>query len=134
MPWIKRGGMLPDDYGLSVTVFASEATAEAPIKAGTPLKFSTEAPYTVVKCADGDKVQLVAKHDVRSPEEPLGAYLIGFSRNHVLPYSGTLAVGDSVVADANGGVKKSVDGGGAAVANGTFVAQINDNQTCEFFA
>lgn len=128
MAWIKTGGMLPDDYGLSVTVFASEATAEAPIKAGTLLKFATTAPYTAVKCLEGDKVQLVAKHDVRSPEEPLGAYLIGFSRNHVLPYSGTLAVGDSVVADATGGVKK------AEAANGTFVAQVNDNQTVEFFA
>lgn len=128
MAWIKTGGMLPDDYGLSMTVFASEATAEAPIKAGTSLKFATTAPYTAVKCADGDVVQLVAKHDVQSPDQPLGAYLLGFQRNYIFPYSGTLAIGDSVVADATGGVKK------AAAANGTLVAQINDDNTAEFFA
>lgn len=128
MPWIKTGGTLPDDYGLSVTVFANEATIEAPVKAGTLLKFATTAPYTAIKCVADDAVQLIAKHDVQSPDQPLGAYLLGFQRNYVLPYTGTLAIGDSVVADGTGGVKK------AAAANSTLVAQVNDDNTVEFFA
>ena len=125
MAWIKTGGMLPDDYGLSLTVFASEATAEAPIKAGTLLKFDTENPYSILKAGDGDEVQAIAKHDVQSPEQPLGVYVLGYSRNYVEPYSGALAIGDSVVADADGKVKK------ADAANGTFVIQVNDD-TVEF--
>lgn len=133
MSYIKTGGMLPDSYGLSITVTASEATRENPIKAGTPLKFDTSAPYAAVKCADGDAVQMVAKHDVQTPEQPLGVYLLGYKRNYVLPYSGTVSIGDSVVADGNGGVKKSVDGEGTAVDNGTFVAQVNSDGTVEVF-
>lgn len=128
MAWIKTGGMLPDDYGLSLTVFASEATADAPIKAGTLLKFDSSAAYAVKKCADGDAVQAVAKHDVTSPDQPLGVFVIGFSRNYAAKYSGTLAVGNSVVSDAAGGVKA------AGAANNTLVVQINDDQTCEFLA
>ncbi|AKN53767.1 hypothetical protein AB434_1362 [Heyndrickxia coagulans] len=70
---------------------------------------------------------MVAKHDVQSPEQPLGVYLLGYKRNYKLPYSGTLAIGDSVVADGNGGVKK------ADAANGTFVAQVNSDGTVEVF-
>jgi len=133
MPYIKTGGVLPDDYGLSITVFASQATTDAPIKAGTLLKFDTSAPYTAVKCADGDAIQMVAKHDVQSPEQPLGVYLLGYKRNYKLPYSGDIAIGDSVVVDANGGVKKAVDDAGAPIKNGTFVAQVNSDGTVEVF-
>lgn len=115
----KRGGIVPDSYGLSLTVFAQEATQEAPVKAGTPLKLATTGAYHAVKCADGDQVQLVAKHTVTDPDAPLGVHAYGFSRNAEFKYSGAIAVGDSVVADATGGVKV------AAAANGTFVALVN---------
>ncbi|MCQ2010552.1 hypothetical protein NOM01_11045 [Sporolactobacillus sp. STSJ-5] len=128
MPYIKTGGMLPDDYGLSLTVFASQATAEAPIKAGQLLKFDTAAGYSVLKVADGDAVQAIAKHDVSSPDAPLGVYVLGFNRNYVAPYSGTVAVGNSVVADGSGGLKV------AGAANNTLVVQVNDDNTCEFLA
>jgi hypothetical protein len=127
MPFIKTGGVLPDSYGLSITVFAKEATMDNPIKAGTLLKFDTSAPYTAVKCVDGDTIRMVAKHDVQSPDQPLGVYLLGYKRNYKLPYTGSLAIGDSVVADASGGVKK------AEAANGTFVAQVNADNTVEVF-
>lgn len=115
----KRGGIVPDSYGLSLTVFAQEATQEAPVKAGTPLKLASTGAYHAVKCADGDEVQLVAKHTVTDPDAPLGVHAYGFSRNAEFKYSGAIAVGDSVVADATGGVKV------AAAANGTFVALVN---------
>ncbi|MDE0581549.1 hypothetical protein ON064_00605 [Planococcus sp. A6] len=115
----KRGGIVPDSYGLSLTVFAQEATQEAPVKAGAPLKLATTGAYHAVKCADGDDVQLVAKHTVTDSDAPLGVHAYGFSRNAEFKYSGAIAVGDSVVADATGGVKV------AAAANGTFVALVN---------
>ncbi|MEH7131806.1 hypothetical protein [Priestia megaterium] len=118
----KVGGIVPDSYGLSLTVFAQDATADKPVKAGTPLKLATTGAYHAVKCADGDALQLVAKHTVTSKDAPLGVYDYGHSRNNEFTYSGTIAVGDSVVADANGGVKK------ATAANGTYVALVNSSK------
>lgn len=121
----KRGGIVPDSFGLSLTVFAQDATAAAPVKGGEPLKLATTGAYHAVKCADGDAVELVAKHTVTDPDAPLGVHAYGFSRNAEFKYSGAVAVGNSIVADANGGVKAAVDGAGAAVDNGTFVALVN---------
>ena len=118
----KVGGIVPDSYGLSLTVFAQDATSESPVKAGTPLKLATTGAYHAVKCADGDAIQLVAKHGVSDPDAPLGVHAYGYSRNNEFTYSGTIAVGDSVVADANGGVKK------ADAANGTYVALVNTSK------
>lgn len=115
----KRGGIVPDSFGLSLTVFAQDASAAAPVKAGTPLKLATTGAYHAVKCADGDAVQLTAKHTVTDPDAPLGVHAFNFSRNAEFPYSGAVAVGDSIVADGAGGVKV------AAAANGTFVALVN---------
>lgn len=115
----KRGGIVPDDYGLSLTVFAQDATAAAPVKAGTPLKLATSGAYHVVKCADGDVVQLTAKHTVTDADAPLGVHAFNFSRNAEFPYTGAVAIGDSVVADGAGGVKA------AAAPNGSYVALVN---------
>lgn len=115
----KRGGIVPDSFGLSLTVFAQDATVAAPVKGGAPLKLATSGGYHAVKCVDGDAVQLVAKHTVTDPDAPLGVHAYGFSRNAEFKYSGAIAVGDSIVADANGGVKV------AAAANGTFVTLVN---------
>jgi hypothetical protein len=118
----KVGGIVPDSYGLSLTVFAQDATSESPVKAGTPLKLANTGAYHAVKCADGDAIQLVAKHTVTSKEAPLGVHDYGHSRNNEFPYTGTIAVGDSVVANGAGGVKK------ADVANGTYVALVNSSK------
>jgi len=118
----KRGGILPDDYGLSLTVFAQDATNVAPIKAGTPMKLATTGAYHAVRCVDGDAIQLVAKHGVMDPDAPLGVHAYGYSRNNEFPYTGTIAVGDSVVANGSGGVKK------ASAANGSYVALVNTSK------
>lgn len=115
----KRGGILPDSFGLSLTVFAQDATAAAPVKAGAPLKLATSGAYHAVKCADGDAIQLQAKHTVTDADAPLGVHAYGFSRNAEFPYTGVIAVGDSVVANADGGVKA------AAEDNGSYVALVN---------
>lgn len=115
----KRGGIVPDSYGLSLTVFAQDATAAAPVKAGTPLKLDTTGAYHAVRAADGDAVQLVAKHTVIDPDAPLGVHAFNFSRNAEFVFSGAIAVGDSIVANAEGGVKAAEE------ANGTFVALVN---------
>jgi len=118
----KVGGIVPDSYGLSLTVFAQDATSESPVKVGTPLKLATTGAYHAVKCADGDAIQLVAKHTVTSKEAPLGVYDYGHSRNNEFPYTGTIAVGDSVVANGTGGVKKATE------ANGSYVALVNSSK------
>lgn len=115
----KRGGIVPDSYGLSLTVFAQDATAAAPVKAGTPLKLATTGAYHAVKAADGDAVQLVAKHTVTDIDAPLGVHAYGFSRNAEFPFTGALVVGDAVVANGTGGVKV------AAAPNGSFVTLVN---------
>lgn len=122
----KVGGIVPDDYGLSLTVYAQEATEAEPIAAGTPLKLANTGAYHAVKCVADDDVQLIAKHTVHSKSQPLGVHALGFSRNAEFKYSGTIAVGDSVVADGLGGVKK------ALADNGTYVALVNEaKQTVE---
>ncbi|MBD8013883.1 hypothetical protein [Planococcus wigleyi] len=115
----KRGGIVPDSYGLSLTVFAQDATAAAPVKAGTPLKLATTGAYHAVKAADGDAVQLVAKHTVTDADAPLGVHAYNFSRNAEFPFTGAVAVGDSIVANGTGGVKV------AAAPNGSYVALVN---------
>ncbi|MBO0962348.1 hypothetical protein J1P26_21835 [Neobacillus sp. MM2021_6] len=118
----KRGGIVPDNYGLSLTVFVQDATVAAPVKGGAPLKLANTGAYHAVKCADGDAIQLIAKHTVTNPDAPLGVHVYGFSRNDEIPYTGAIAVGDPVVANGAGGVKK------AGAANGTFVALVNDSK------
>ncbi|WP_153465110.1 hypothetical protein [Sediminibacillus terrae] len=121
----KKGGVVPDDYGLSLTVFAVEATEENPVTAGTPLKLDNSGEYQVLKCQDGDAIQLVAKHAVQSKDQPLGAYAYSFSRNNEFTYSGDISIGDSIVADGNGGVKRAADVDGNPVDNGTYVALVD---------
>lgn len=115
----KVGGILPDDYGLSITVFVQDATEENPVKGGAPLKLATTGNYHAARCTDGDAIQLTAKHTIQSKKQPLGAFAYGFSRNNEFAYTGTLAVGDSIVANGTGGVKK------AGAANGTYVVLVD---------
>lgn len=134
MAYFKKGGVLPDDYGLSLTVFVDKATMDNPVKAGTPLKLDPDGgEYAAKKCEDGDEVQLVTKHGVVDKDQPVGVYAYGFSRNNEFEYSGDApSVGDSVVADGDGGVKVSADGDGNGEGNGTYVALVNEsNKTVE---
>lgn len=118
----KVGGIVPDSYGLSLTVFAQDATSENPVKAGTPLKFATTGPYHAKKAVADDAIVMTAKHTVTSKDAPLGVHVYGYSRNAEFPYSGAIAIGDPVAADGNGGVKK------AAAANGSYVYLVNSTK------
>lgn len=113
------GGILPDSYGLSLTVFATDATPENPIMPGEVLVLANTGPYQARRAAAGDPLQLVSKDTARDEETPLGVHVAGFSRNVSAKYSGEVAVGDSVEADGNGGVRT------AAADNGTYVVKVD---------
>lgn len=127
--FFKKGGVIPDDYGLSLTVFVDKATEDKPLKAGAPLKFDPDGgEYAVKKCDDGDEIEMVAKHDVIDKDQPLGVYVYGYSRNNEFEYSGDApSVGDSVVADGDGKVKKSEDSDGNGEDNGSYVALVDES-------
>lgn len=116
-----RGGIVGDDFGLSLTVFVKGVSEASPVLAGQPLQFDfTHGAYGVKKAAADGVAVAVAKSRVVDPEQPLGVHMIGFSRNIKVKYTGTdLALGDSVVADGAGGFKK------AAAANGTVVVLVD---------
>jgi hypothetical protein len=119
------GGQVPDSYGLSYTVNVPTASATNPVEADDLLVWSTAGPHSAAPAAAGDPVQLIAKHPVTDPLEPLGVWVIGFSRIQKMRFSGTApAIGASVAADGAGGVTASV--GGVAVAdNGTRVLYVD---------
>lgn len=110
------GGQSPDSYGLSTTVIVTAATASAPVKTNQPLVWGTTAHSAVIAAVD-QAFDLVAKHPVEDALTPLGVWVCGGkSRIHVFSYTGAdPVVGDSIVADGAGGVKK------AATANDTKV-------------
>lgn len=113
-------GITADSYGLSMSVYVSNATAGAPVLQGAPLKFADTAPYTMVKCVAGDIPQARAKHNVSSATEPLGVHVFGFSRVNSFTYTGTApTIGDSIEANGTGGVRA------AAEANGTLVMYVD---------
>lgn len=123
-----RGGILPDAYGLTLTVFCKDATKEKPVEAGTPLVFdSTAGEYGVRKAAAGEVPELYSKSNVSKAQEPLSAFVIGkYVRNVKVAISGTVAVGDSVEVGADGLMVK------ATAENGTLVMKVNDtNKTAE---
>lgn len=113
------GGIVPDSYGLSLTVFATDATPENPIMPGEVLVLANTGPYQARRAAAGEAVQLVSKDTARDEETPLGVHVAGFSRNVSVKYSGEIAVGNSIEADGNGGVRA------AAEANGTYVVKVD---------
>lgn len=123
-----RGGILPDDYGLSLTVYCEDATEANPVVPGTPLVFSSTAgEYGVKKAADGDEPEAFAKVTVQKPNEPLSVHVASkYVRNIKIAYVGALAVGDSVVAAPDGKYKK------ATAKNSNLVVKVNDaNKTAE---
>ncbi|TWT04611.1 hypothetical protein [Planomicrobium sp. CPCC 101079] len=113
------GGVLPDSFGLSLTVFATDATPENPIMPGDILVLANTGPYQARRAAAGEAVQLVSKDTARDVETPLGVHAAGFSRNVAVKYTGAIAVGNSVEADGAGGVRA------AAAANGTYVVKVD---------
>lgn len=116
------GGVSPHSYGLQISVLVPTATESAPIKAGDSLKLIKTGGYHAAACADGDVIQLKAIHTVKDGKTPLGCRVYGFSRVDKYQYSGEdPVVGDSIVSDGAGAIKRSLDGANGPVDNGSFV-------------
>lgn len=124
-----RGGILPDSYGLSLTVFCNDATKESPVNAGDGLVFDKEAgEYGVRKAKTGEVPDMYSKESVVvSKDQPLSAHVSGkYVRNVKLPIDDTVTVGDSIVVGADKKYTK------AEAENGTLVVKVNTaNKTAE---
>jgi hypothetical protein len=114
------GGVVPDDYGLSLTVLVPTASETNPVEQGDILSFATTGPYHAAKTAAAGAVQLRAKHTVTDGTTPLGVHVYGFSRVDKFRYSGTApAIGASIESAGDGTVRT------AAAANGSFVLYVD---------
>jgi len=110
------GGVVPDNYGLSLTVLVPTASEANPIEQGDQLSFATTGAYHAARAAAGGVVQMRAKHTVTDGTTPLGVHVYGFSRVDKFEYSGTApAIGASIESAGDGTVRA------AAAANGSFV-------------
>lgn len=97
-----KGGILPDSYGLSLTVFCKE-----PVNFGDGLILDpTVGDYGVRKATDGEVPQLFAKVQEKEKNVPISAFVTGFSRNVLLNVADGVAVGDKLVVGADGKFKK----------------------------
>ena len=99
---------LPDSYGLSLTVYAPTASEATPIKTGDVLVWDRATGWGVVPAGDGAAIEVIAKHPVSDPFQPLGVFAFGYSRVHDFP-AGDVAIGDVVVFDGAGGVRVAGD-------------------------
>lgn len=99
---------LPDSYGLSLTVYAPTASEANPINTGDVLVWDRATGWGAVPAGDGSAVEMIAKHPVKDPFQPLGVWAFGYSRVHDFP-AGTVAIGDVVVFDGAGGVRVAAD-------------------------
>lgn len=114
------GGVVPDSYGLSLTVTVPSASDANQVEAGDSLRFVTTGPYHAAKTVAGETIQLVAKHPVSDGLTPLGVYVYGFSRVDRFKYSGTApAIGASIESAGDGLVRA------AAAANGSYVLYVD---------
>lgn len=106
----RAGGQVPDSYGLSTTVYCPTASETSKVKANDVLTLATTGPNHVAPATDGGSIDAIAKHDVSDPFEPLGVWLLRYSRVHKFYYTGTAPViGNEIVADGNGTVRVAGD-------------------------
>ncbi|BAK94191.1 hypothetical protein [Tetragenococcus halophilus] len=122
----KRGGIVPEMYGLSLTVYADEKTTE-----GQPLVFDAEAgDYGVKIASQGERPDAVVKVG-DDAGVPISAYVVtGGSRNAKVEVEEAVQVGDTVVASSNGIFEKESVSEGAE-AKGLYVLKGNENNTAE---
>lgn len=124
-----KGGILPDSYGLSLTVFCKDATKETPVKAGDGLKFDAAAgDYGVRKAIAGEVPDAYSKESVViDKEQPVSVHVSHkYVRNIKVSTDGSVAVGDSIEVGASDSYVK------AAAENGTLVVKVNAaNKTAE---
>lgn len=115
------GGVVPDSYGLSLTVTVPTASASNPVEAEDTLKFVTTGPYHAAKTEPGDVIVLKAKHPVRDGLTPLGVHVYGYSRVDKFTYSGAVpTIGASIESAGDGTVRA------AATPNGSFVLYVDE--------
>ncbi|MEH7114560.1 hypothetical protein V7124_19670 [Neobacillus niacini] len=115
------GGVVPDSYGLSLTVTVPTASEANPVEADAILTFATSGPYHAVQAAAGSAIVLKAKHPVRDALTPLGVHVYGYSRVDKFTYSGTVpAIGASIESAGDGTVRTALS------ANGSFVLYVDE--------
>jgi hypothetical protein len=118
------GGVVPDSYGLSLTVTVPTASATNAVEAGDTLRFVTTGPYHAAKTVAGEAIQLVAKHPVNDGLTPLGVYVYGFSRVDRFEFTGAApAIGASIESAGDGLVRA------AAAANGSYVLYVDTTRS-----
>lgn len=114
------GGVVPDSYGLSLTVRVPAASEANPIEAGDLLVLAGTGSYEARPAVAGEALRLVAKHPVRDGITPLGVYVYGYSRVDKFTYTGTApAIGASIEAAGPDTVRA------AAAGNGSYVLHVD---------
>lgn len=123
-----KGGIVPDSYGLTLTVYAKEA-----VEVGTPLVFDAkQGDYGVRKATQGEVPQLFSKLKESEVGVPISAFVVGYSRNLEVQTSGTVKLGDTLVLAADGTLKaETVAAGGTAKSNILVVAVDTAYNTAE---
>lgn len=121
------GGVVPDSYGLSLTVTVPTASEENPVEADDLLVFATTGPYHARKATTGEAIVLKAKHPVRDGLTPLGVHVYGYSRVDRFTYTGTApTIGISIESAGNDTVQVAPEG------NGSFVLYVDETRNyCE---
>lgn len=107
---VKLNRNLPDEYGLSLTVYCPTASETNPINTKDVLVWDNTAGWGVAKAGAGAAIELIAKHPVDDPFTPLGVHCFGFSRVETFPYTGEIALGAGVVYAGDGEVRAAAEG------------------------
>lgn len=101
----KRGGIIPESYGLSLTVYP-----KTDVNAGQPVVFDKSAgDYGVAVAEAGVAADAIIKVGGKA-NEPVSCYVIGHSRNVKVEVNAVVAVGDKVAPAAGGIFAKADDG------------------------
>lgn len=107
-----RGGIVPESYGLSLTVFP-----KTDVKSGDPVVFdAAEGDYGVSLAVDST-IDGIVKVGGKAGD-PISIYVIGKSRNVKVSTEVVVATGDKVVPDGSGKFIKSSDSSGLLVLKG----------------
>lgn len=119
MPALGQGvslrGIYHEDFQYTLLLNSAMTSADV----GKPVSLDTTANNTVKVAADGDTIfgKLDSFEDRKVEGIKTGA--VSLKGGYLFPFTATLAVGDSVVGNGAGGVKK------AAAANNTVVVEIS---------
>lgn len=119
-----RGGIIPESYGLSLTVYP-----KTDVKAGQAVVFDATQGNYGVSLATGAKIDGIVKVGGKAGD-PVSIYVIGKSRNVKVETSVIVVAGDTVISNANGVFEKETVVEGSK-ANGLLVLKGNSDKTAE---